>query len=79
MNCRDFIEFLWRYDSGELPPSERSQFESHLAICPQCVAYLQNYRTTVMLGREALAVPSDAPVPEEVPEDLVKAILAARK
>lgn len=79
MTCREFIEFLWRYDSGELEPVERSEFESHLAVCPHCVAYLDNYRAVAALGKEALAVSAEAPVPQEVPEDLIRAILSARK
>lgn len=77
MTCRDFIDFLWRYVAEELPPDERLAFDAHLAVCPDCVDYLRSYRETVRLGKDAFP-PDDSPVPEEVPEDLVRAILATQ-
>jgi anti-sigma factor RsiW len=79
MTCREFIDFLWKYLDEELEPGERTTFDEHLAVCPDCVAYLDSYRRTVALGRDALACGKpEEPVPEDVPEDLVTAILAAR-
>ena len=77
MTCRDFVEFLSEYLSGELAKVERAEFEAHLAECPACVAYLDSYRKTIQLLKAASAHPEDQ-VPEEVPEQLVRAILAAR-
>ena len=77
MTCRDFVEFLMQYLSGELSLSERSVFEQHVAACPDCVAYLRTYETTIKLEKEAFDNPT-GPVPDELPEDLVRAILAAR-
>jgi anti-sigma factor RsiW len=77
MNCRDFTEFLNLYFDGELSATDRAVFEEHLAECPDCTAYLQNYAETVRLGRTALTGNGD--VPAEVPADLVTAILAALK
>jgi anti-sigma factor RsiW len=65
------------YLSGGLSAHERTVFEEHLAECPDCVNYLDTYRETVHLGKAACG-PPDEPVPEEVPEELVQAILAAR-
>ena len=78
MTCREFITFLMDYLDGELPQDQQALFEEHLSICDSCVAYLSNYRNTVELSKAALCDP-DAPVPEEAPEDLVAAVLAARK
>jgi anti-sigma factor RsiW len=50
---------------------------AHLAACPSCVAYLKTYEASIRMGRLALA-PSDDPVPAEVPDALVRAVLAAR-
>jgi anti-sigma factor RsiW len=61
-----------------LPAEERAIFDAHLAECPWCVAYLKTYQETIKLGKAAFA-PSDEPVPEEVPDELVQAILAARQ
>lgn len=77
MTCRDFAEFVWKYLEGELPRDQRFDFDAHLAVCPHCIAYLRTYEETVRLGKEAFRAP-DAAVPDEVPEDLVRAILDAR-
>lgn len=76
MDCRTFIEFLMDYLGAGLGAEARGTFEEHLAECPECVAYLRQYEQTVRLGK-ACCEP-DAAVPAEVPEDLVRAILAAR-
>jgi anti-sigma factor RsiW len=78
ITCREFVEFLEEYRTKALPAERRSIFEEHLAICPWCVAYLETYGETIRLGKGAFADP-DAPVPEEVPEKLVQAILEARR
>jgi anti-sigma factor RsiW len=77
VTCREFADFMADYLSGELLPETTAQFEHHLTVCPNCVAYLSNYRDTVALGRQAFA-DGDAAVPDEVPDDLVNAILSAR-
>ena len=77
MTCREFVEFLMQYLSGELSPGERSVFDEHMAECPNCVAYLRTYQETTRLEKAAFA-DSAGPVPDEVPEDLVRAILDAR-
>lgn len=78
MTCRDFAEFLGEYLDGSLPEAQRAVFEEHLAECPDCVAYLQTYQQTIRLGKAACVHPDDA-VPPEVPDELVQAILAARR
>ena len=76
MTCRDVIEFLADYFEGALAESECALFEAHLAQCRDCVAYLNTYRQTVLLGKQAFADESKAGA---VPVELVSAILAARK
>jgi anti-sigma factor RsiW len=66
------------YLSGELVPETTAQFEHHLTVCPNCVAYLSNYRQTVSLGSQAFA-DDDADVRGRVPDGLVDAILASRR
>ena len=78
MTCREFAEFMADYLSGELVPETTAQFERHLTVCPNCVAYLSNYRDTVALGRQAFA-DDDADVRGRVPDGLVDAILASRR
>ena len=78
MTCRDVIEFLLDYVAGTVSAEERTVFEAHLAVCPPCVAYLKTYPATVQLGQRALSE-SDASDSPPIPEELISAILAARK
>jgi anti-sigma factor RsiW len=78
VNCRDFVDFLMEYLDGTLPEGERCTFEQHMHDCPPCVTYLETYAETVRLGRTVCRDP-EGPPPEDVPEQLVRAILAARK
>ena len=78
MTCRELVEFLMDYLDGQLSEPERLCFEEHLGECPDCVAYLATYQEAIRLGKEACKVGDDA-LPPEVPEDLVRAILAARR
>ena len=78
MNCREFVAFLMAYLEDELPSAEREAFRGHMTDCPGCVTYLDTYRETVRLGQEICADP-EGPVPEDVPETLVAAILEARR
>jgi anti-sigma factor RsiW len=77
LTCREFADFLMAYEDGELSAAERARFEAHLVECPDCVAYLRSYRATVALGRKAFA-DEDAHAGRHAPEDLVRAVLAAR-
>ena len=77
MTCRELADFIADYLSEALPSEARAQFERHLGACSNCGMYLDGYRETVKLGQSAFDDP-DAPVPDTVPEELVKAILAAR-
>ena len=77
MTCREFTDFIADYLAGELAPDALAAFERHLSRCDGCREYLAGYRETVALGRRA-CVDDEAAVPLSVPEDLVRAILAAR-
>lgn len=77
MNCREFVEFLMDYMEGELSPEQRVTFLTHMDQCPPCITYLETYRETVRLEK-CICDDPEGPVPDDVPEDLVAAILAAR-
>jgi anti-sigma factor RsiW len=78
LTCREFVELLYDYLLGGLGAQGTTVMNAHLAACPSCVAYLKTYEASIRMGRLALA-PSDDPVPAEVPEALVRAVLAARR
>ena len=77
MKCRELVEFLMEYLDGALGASERSVFEGHIEDCPACMNYLETYRETVRLGNSVCA--PDGGLPPDVPEELVQAILSARR
>lgn len=76
MTCRELTEFIIDYVEGDLAPEERMLFEQHVGRCHTCVKYIETYRETIALGKTAFAG-SDS-VPEQIPEELVRAILASR-
>ena len=78
MTCRELADFLMDYLDGELPRDVRAAFDRHLSLCPNCVAYVATYRTTIELGRRAFD-DDMADAGAAVPPDLVRAILAASK
>jgi len=78
VTCREFADFMADYLSGELPSDSRTAFEHHLRLCVNCQRYLAGYEETVKLGKRVFA-DDDAVVPAQVPEELVQAILNARR
>ncbi len=78
ITCREFEEFVLRYLDGELPSKQAKIFEWHLRICRECREYLAAYRRTIEIGIAVLG-PADESVPDDVPEDLIKAVLDARE
>ena len=78
MTCREFADFIADFLDGALPEPERLAFERHLGKCANCTRYLESYRASVALGKRAFADGDDAG-PIDVPQELVDAILRARR
>jgi anti-sigma factor RsiW len=76
VTCRECADFLADYVAGDLPSDELAIFERHLKACANCEEYMRQYRTTILAGRVACMDPDAAP---DLPEELIRAILAARK
>lgn len=75
ITCQQLIDFIAAYRENELPADARHEFERHLEACPSCRAYLKTYDQTILLAKAA----GKSEVPPDVPESLVKAILAAQR
>lgn len=73
--CREVLDFLDDFTDGALPAAEHRRFEAHLATCPPCREYLASYRTTIEMARDAFIDEAC----DDLPEDLVRAILDARR
>ncbi len=78
ITCKEFEDFVLRYCDNELTERQRSLFERHLSFCRECREYLVAYQRTMEVSREAF-LSSDDLVPDDVPKDLIKAILKARE
>ena len=76
MNCREFVEFLMAYVNSELPDGEAAAFRQHISDCPPCIHYLDTYKQTLELEKQAYA--EEEELFQEAPENLVKAIMKAR-
>jgi anti-sigma factor RsiW len=69
MVCRSGVELLMEYLEGELAPDVRAAIEEHVNGCPRCVAFIESYRETPRILREATAA--------EMPADLEASLLDA--
>ena len=79
MTCREFADFITDYVSGGLPSEQKTAFELHLRLCGNCRKYLTSYEEAMKLGKRAFDDEADAAASADVPEELVRAILAARR
>ena len=78
MTCRDVTDVLDRYLDGELPRRQRLAIKLHLLLCRNCRNYLRSYELTIRAAKAAM-LDLDGPPPADMPEELVKAILASRE
>lgn len=83
--CDHCVEFLQDYLEDRLPAAEKRRFDAHIALCPDCETFLQNYKTTIALTGALAAPPSGAPAAaapdpsfSPVPDHVIAAILHAR-
>ncbi|MEP1963663.1 anti-sigma factor family protein [Tateyamaria sp.] len=76
ITCEVFEGFIYAYLEGTLPAPQRRLFEIHLKVCRSCRRYLSDYRKT-LAATNALAADNKTNL-ENVPEDLIAAIIAAR-
>ena len=45
--CRQVVELVTEYLEGTLSKAYRKRFERHLRACPNCTAYLEQFRLTI--------------------------------
>jgi anti-sigma factor RsiW len=74
IRCIEMVEVLTEWMDGGLGDDSRAAVEEHLAICPDCVAYLDQLRATTAL---AARVDDAGAVAEAAPDELKARLLAA--
>lgn len=72
--CISGVELLMDFLEGVLPPDVRAALEEHVAGCPRCAAFVESYRATPRILREATIA---ATLPADI-EASLKAFLKAR-
>ena len=78
ITCEQFEDFILAYLEDELPSRQKFVFELHLRMCRECRDYLAAYQKTMRFVK-ASASDKVMMMAEPPPEDLVAAVLAARR
>ena len=78
LTCLEFEDFIIDYLDGNLPDRQRRLFDLHLKVCRECREYLRAYRLSIYLARNSLAPHKEIAL-EDVPEDLIMAVMEARE
>lgn len=78
ITCEEFEDFIISYFEGELSRGQRIIFDVHLKVCKECREYLKAYRASMDVSKGAL-IGSETETLNDVPEDLVEAVIAARE
>lgn len=61
--CKECIDLLYDYIEGSLDQSTTISLEEHFQDCPPCIAFLNTYKSTTSLCRDAL---NQIEIPDEV-------------
>jgi len=77
LTCKEFDDFMVDYLDDDLPAWQKFMCWLHVKMCRECVHFVREYQRTIALGKTAYDAP-DEPVPDSVPEELIKAALAHR-
>jgi anti-sigma factor RsiW len=76
LTCEELEGFIVDYLDNNLLIGQQQTFAQHLKACPNCESYVKNNRQTVRLTKAAFDKESESDC-EEMPDALVKAILAS--
>jgi hypothetical protein len=61
VRCVEFVELVTDWSEGALDDDLSVEVEEHLALCPDCVTYLDQLRATSRLVRDAGSRAAPAP------------------
>jgi anti-sigma factor RsiW len=49
LSCRELVELVTDYLDGSLSRRDRARFDAHIAACPNCREYLEQFQETIRL------------------------------
>ena len=78
ITCREFNDFIYEYVDGTLSEKQTVLFKRHMRICPMCRNFLKTYIATYKAEGQIFPY-DDIDVPDEVPQELIDAILDIRR
>ena len=64
--CKQIADLVFNYINDTLAPRVKRDFNQHLTICPDCVAFLNTYRKTVAVTRSVRAEEMPANVRDNI-------------
>jgi anti-sigma factor RsiW len=47
LTCKEIVELVTAYLEGDLDGATTQTFEDHLAVCPGCETYVEQFRVTI--------------------------------
>ena len=62
LNCQKIMDLLVDYVDGELDPETAQKLEEHLQGCSPCVKFIDSYRQTGAICRDALSIEMPEPL-----------------
>jgi anti-sigma factor RsiW len=61
MTCREMLDLLLDFVSGELAEDQAQCIRAHLDNCPPCFVFVNTYRLTIQLARQLPCNPLPPP------------------
>jgi len=75
LTCKQFDEFMIDYIEGNLPLWQKISCGLHVRMCRKCARFVEQYKRIILLEKNAYLEPDNS-IPEEIPEELLKAALS---
>jgi predicted anti-sigma-YlaC factor YlaD len=56
MTCQELVELVTDYFDGAMDEATRAEFDAHLVVCPGCMTFIEQMRTTLRLTHDIKAL-----------------------
>jgi predicted anti-sigma-YlaC factor YlaD len=76
ITCDEFEEFITDYLAGDLSGKQKLIFDAHLKMCRECHQYLRALKAAMKVTTTVIRDDAATEL-QDVPDDLIKAIVAA--